>query len=79
MKKQFGYKNNLAVPRVVKVVVAVGTGSLKEESKKDMIEKSLSLITGQKPAKNPAKKSIAAFKLRQGMRSEEHTSELQSH
>ena len=67
MRKKFGYKNNLAVPKIVKVVVSSGTGSLKDESKKEAIEKSLTRITGQKPLVNKAKKSIASFKLRQGM------------
>ena len=67
MKKKFGYKNNLAVPRIVKVVVSAGTGSIKEEERKKNIEKSLTLITGQKPKVNQAKKSIATFKLRKGM------------
>ncbi|HDH04056.1 MAG TPA: 50S ribosomal protein L5 [Candidatus Campbellbacteria bacterium] len=67
MKKKFGYKSNFAVPKILKVVISTGTGSLKDENKKKIIEKSLALITGQKPVENPAKKSIASFKLRQGM------------
>lgn len=67
MKKKFGYKNNLAVPKIVKVVVATGIGSMKDEEKKKNIESSLSAITGQKPKRNVAKQSIATFKLREGM------------
>ena len=67
MRKKFGYKNNLAVPKIIKIVVSSGTGSLKDESKKEAVEKALALITGQKPLVNRAKKSIASFKLRQGM------------
>lgn len=67
MKKKFGYKNNLGVPRIVKVVISTGTGSLKDESKKEIIKKSMSMITGQKTFSNPAKKSIASFKLRKGI------------
>lgn len=67
MKKKFGYKNSLAVPKIVKVVVATGIGSMKDEEKKKIIESSLSAITGQKPMKNIAKQSIATFKLREGM------------
>jgi len=67
MKKKFGYKNILAVPKVIKVVVTTGTGSMKDEEKKKIIESSLSAITGQKPVPNLAKKSIAAFKTREGM------------
>lgn len=67
MKKKFGYKNNLEVPKILKVVVSSGTGSFKDESKKELVEKSLAAITGQKPIVNKAKKSIASFKLREGM------------
>lgn len=67
MREKFGYKNNLAVPRIVKIVVSSGTGSLKDEAKKEAVGKSLAYITGQKPLINKAKKSIASFKLRQGM------------
>jgi large subunit ribosomal protein L5 len=66
MKKKFGYKNDLAVPRIIKVVVNTGVGSIKDEKQLEVIEKQLGLITGQKPAKRPAKKSIASFKIRQG-------------
>ena len=66
MKKKFGYKNNLAVPKITKVVVGIGTGSVKDNAKKDLIQKSLALIAGQKLRENPAKKSIATFKLREG-------------
>lgn len=67
MKKKFGYKNNLAVPKIVKVMVATGTGSMKDEEKKKNIESSLSAIAGQKSFPNVAKKSIATFKTREGM------------
>lgn len=54
--------------RIIKVVVSAGIGSRKDDKEKmESIEKSLSLITGQKPKVNQAKKSIASFKLRQGM------------
>jgi len=68
MKKKFGYKNNLAVPNIVKVVVSTGLGSKKEDKEKMAnIEKSFVFLTGQKAKINKAKKSIASFKLRQGM------------
>lgn len=67
MRKKFGYKNNLAVPKIVKIIVSSGTGSFKDEAKKEAVEKSLAVITGQKPLVNKAKKSIASFKSRQGM------------
>lgn len=67
MKKKFGRKNSMAVPKIVKIVVSSGTGSFKDEAKKEAVEKSLAIIAGQKPLVNRAKKSIASFKSRQGM------------
>ena len=67
MNKKFGYKNPLAAPKIVKVVVSAGIGSFKDEAKKEAALKSFTLIVGQKPLVNKAKKSIASFKLRQGM------------
>jgi large subunit ribosomal protein L5 len=73
LKKEFGYRNDLAVPRVEKVVVNTSFARLLGDSKKDKadkilqeIEKDLALITGQKPALRKAKKSIAGFHLREG-------------
>lgn len=66
MKKKFGYKNDLAVPKITKVIISTGIGSLKDDARKISIEKSLNLIAGQKAKANQAKKSIASFKLRQG-------------
>ncbi len=66
MKKKFGYKNDLAAPRIVKVVVSTGTGKVQDSNKKKAIKESLALIAGQKAAENKAKKSIASFKLREG-------------
>jgi len=74
LMKSFGYKNIMAVPKIEKIVVNCGFGRLvtektAEERKKteEYICRSLALITGQKPVLKKAKKSIAAFKLRQGM------------
>ena len=68
MKKKFHYLNDLAVPKVKKVVINVGTGKNRENQKLlEEIEKSLILIAGQKPVKTLSKKSIAAFKTRKGM------------
>ena len=67
MNKKFGYKNAMATPKIIKVVVSAGIGSFKDEAKKEAALKSLTLIVGQKPLVNKAKKSIASFKLRQGM------------
>ncbi len=66
IKKKFGYKNDLAVPKIIKVIVNTGVGSIKDEKQVEVIEKQLALITGQKPVKRTAKKSIASFKIRQG-------------
>lgn len=68
MMKKFSYKNKLAVPKIEKVVVNVGLGEAKENAK--VIENAcgdIGIITGQKPIVTKAKKSVAAFKLREGM------------
>lgn len=67
MNKKFGYKNSLAAPKIIKIVVSAGIGSFKDEAKKEAALKSFTHIVGQKPLINKAKKSIASFKLRQGM------------
>lgn len=67
MNKKFGYKNALASPKIIKVVVSAGIGSFKDEAKKEAALKSFTQIVGQKPLINKAKKSIASFKLREGM------------
>ena len=66
LKANFGYKNAMQAPKFTKVAVNVGIGSLKDKKKIDTITDRLTKITGQKPALRGAKKSIAAFKLRQG-------------
>jgi len=66
--KQFGYKNVMAVPRLVKINVNMGLGEAIANAKVlDVAAEELSAITGQRPIITKAKKSIAAFKLRQGM------------
>ncbi|HUT96182.1 MAG TPA: 50S ribosomal protein L5 [Candidatus Paceibacterota bacterium] len=70
MKKRFGYRNNLAVPKIEKVVINIGIGSIvvsKDEKAQESITKDLTLITGQKPLVTLAKKGISAFKTREGM------------
>lgn len=52
--------------KIVKVIVSTGIGSVKDESRKENIKKSLTLIAGQKPKVNQAKKSIASFKSQKG-------------
>ncbi len=66
VKDKFGYKNMMQAPRIEKVVVSTGTGSIKDKKKVELIIDRLARITGQKPAATIAKKSIAGFKLREG-------------
>ncbi len=69
LRAQFGYSNPMQVPKLVKVVVNMGVGEAARESKKiDGAVKDLTAIAGQKPLVTSAKKSIAAFKLREGMK-----------
>jgi large subunit ribosomal protein L5 len=66
--KQFGYKNVMAAPKLVKINVNMGMGEAISNAKVlDTASAELSTITGQRPVVTKAKKSIAAFKLRQGM------------
>lgn len=68
MKTIFHYKNAMAAPRLVKVILNVGTGTLmkKDKKKNEIIAERLMKITGQKPVFRGAKHSIASFKIRQG-------------
>jgi large subunit ribosomal protein L5 len=68
MRKEFGYANVMQVPTLTKIVVNMGIGEAARDAK--LIEgavRDLTSITGQKPAVNRAKRSIAQFKLREGM------------
>ncbi len=68
MTKKFGYKNAMEVPKLVKIVVNMGVGEAKENAK--VLENAVSdmeTITGQKAVLTKAKKSIANFKIREGM------------
>jgi len=68
LKNKFGYKNNLAIPRIEKVVVNVGTGQgLKDPKFNEVVEATLMRVTGQRPVKVAAKKSISNFKIRKGL------------
>jgi large subunit ribosomal protein L5 len=68
LRKEFGYKNVMAVPRVEKVVVNMGLGEATSNAKiVDTGADELARVTGQKPVTRRAKKSIAAFKVRRGM------------
>jgi large subunit ribosomal protein L5 len=67
LQKQFGYKNVMQVPRMLKVVVNRGAGDAAQEAKvMDSYVAELTAITGQKPVVTRARQSIAAFKLREG-------------
>jgi large subunit ribosomal protein L5 len=68
LKEQFGFSNPMQVPGVVKIVVNMGVGQAAKDSKlMDGAVRDLTLITGQKPLVRRARKSIAQFKLREGM------------
>jgi len=68
MVKEFGYTNSMQVPRLDKVVLNIGMGeSLENARAMEAATKDLSLISGQRPVTTRARKSIASFKIRQGM------------
>lgn len=66
MKGAFGYTNPMQAPRIQKVVISCGIGSIKDKKKVELIADRLSKITGQKPAVRSAKKAIATFRSRVG-------------
>ena len=67
LMKKFGYKSIMQVPKLEKIVINIGLGDTKENPKAlDNAVADLTAITGQKPVITKAKKSIAAFKLREG-------------
>ena len=66
--KKFGYKNVMQVPKLDKIVINMGVGEAKENAKVlDSAVRDLELITGQKAVTTKAKKSVANFKIREGM------------
>jgi len=72
LMQKFGHKNKLAVPRLEKIVLSMGLGRFATEggdgkAKFEKAEKELSIIAGQKPVRCRAKKSVANFKVREGM------------
>ena len=68
MMEKFDYKNFYSIPKVTKIVLNMGIGDAKDDSKLlDKAQEELSLISGQKAVKTKAKKAIAAFKIREGM------------
>ncbi|PHS23709.1 MAG: 50S ribosomal protein L5 [Robiginitomaculum sp.] len=69
MVKKFGYKNEMQIPRLDKIVINMGVGEAVQDSKKiNSVLNDLGLIAGQKPVATLSKKSIAGFKLRDGMK-----------
>jgi large subunit ribosomal protein L5 len=68
MTEKFGYKNALEIPRIEKIVLNMGVGEATQDKKKvEQAASEMELIAGQKPVVTKAKKSIAQFKLREGM------------
>ena len=68
MTEKFGYKNALEVPRIEKITLNMGVGEASQDKKKvQTAAEEMALIAGQKPVITKAKKSIAQFKLREGM------------
>lgn len=68
MTDKFGYKNRMEVPKIEKIVINMGVGEATQDKKKvEVAASEMELIAGQKPVVTKAKKSIAQFKLREGM------------
>ncbi len=68
MTEKFGYKNVMEVPKIEKIVINMGVGEATQDKKKvQTAAEEMELIAGQKPVITKAKKSIAQFKLREGM------------
>ena len=72
MQQKFGYKNAMAIPRLDKIVISMGVGKYavtggEGKAKIEQAERELSVIAGQKPVRCKAKKSVANFKVREGM------------
>ena len=68
MKEKFGYKNNLAAPRIEKVVVNTGFNpAIKDEKAQQAMAQDLAMLTGQRPSLRQARQAISGFKIRKGM------------
>jgi len=68
MTEKFGYTNPMQVPKIEKIVINMGVGDATQDKKRvDQAAAEMELISGQKPVITKAKKSIAQFKLREGM------------
>jgi large subunit ribosomal protein L5 len=66
LKADFGYENVMQAPKLTKLVISIGVGSIKDKKRTDLIRDRLVTIAGQAPASRGSKKSIAAFKMRTG-------------
>ncbi len=67
MMQEFGYESVMAVPRLIKIMVNMGVGDGRENPNAlDSAVKEMALITGQQPIVNKARKSVSAFRIRQG-------------
>ena len=68
MTAKFGYKNQMEVPKIEKIVINMGVGEARDNAKElENAVNDMQMISGQKPVITKAKKSVAAFKLREGM------------
>ena len=68
LEKKFGYKNPMQVPKLVKIVLSSGLGDIKDNAKSiQMAQNEMKQISGQQPVLCKAKKSVANFKVREGM------------
>jgi len=65
--KRHGYTSPFLVPHLKKIAVNIGIGRIKDEKEREFVSRQLALLAGQKPVLRPARKSIAAFKIRKGM------------
>ncbi len=66
LKGECGWNNVMQTPKVVKIVVSTGVGSVKDKKRLELINDRLTKITGQRPSSRAARKSIATFKVRAG-------------
>ncbi|MCH5146403.1 MAG: 50S ribosomal protein L5 [Clostridiales bacterium] len=68
LESKFGYKNPMQIPKLVKIVISSGLGDIKDNAKSIQIaQNEMKQITGQQPVLTKAKKSVANFKVREGM------------
>ena len=68
MQEEFSYKNSMEIPRLEKIVINMGVGEATQDKKKaEAAVRDMTAIAGQRPVVNKARKSVAGFKLREGM------------